>query len=48
MERELCWSIANEWTQNANDFLWNQTKLGLKLTSSEINEIDKFIHSVRK
>ena len=47
-ERELRWSIANEWTQNAEDFIWRRTKLGLKLTKKQIEEIDNFIQMVKK
>ncbi len=47
-ERELRWSIANEWTQNAEDFIWRRTKLGLKLTKKQIEEIDNFIQKTKK
>jgi len=42
-EQELSWSIRNEWTQNADDFLWRRTRLGLKLKDVEIKQIAHFI-----
>ena len=42
-EQELSWSIRNEWTQNADDFLWRRTRLGLKLNDVEIKQIGHFI-----
>ena len=47
-ERELRWSISNEWTQNAEDFIWRRTKLGLKLTKKQVEEIDNFIQKAKK
>jgi len=41
-EQELSWSIRNEWTQNADDFLWRRTRLGLKLKDVEIKQIAHF------
>jgi glycerol-3-phosphate dehydrogenase len=47
-ERELSWSIDNEWTQTANDFLWHRTRLGLKISDAGKKQIDDFIHYARK
>ncbi len=41
-EQELSWSIRKEWTQNADDFLWRRTRLGLKLKDVEIKQIAHF------
>ena len=42
---ELDWSIKHEWVQSAEDFVWRRTRLGLKLTKTQISKIDNFIAS---
>ena len=44
-EAELDWAKEKEWVQTAEDFLWRRTKLGLRLTASEIDQIDAFLRS---
>ncbi|MEL7013030.1 MAG: FAD-dependent oxidoreductase, partial [Pseudomonadota bacterium] len=44
-ERELSWSIQHEWTRSAQDYLWRRTKLGLRVSSAEAEQIDAFIAS---
>lgn len=44
-ETELDWAKEKEWVQTAEDFLWRRTKLGLRLTASEIDQIDAFLRS---
>ena len=46
-ERELSWSIDNEWTQNVDYFLWRRTRLGLKLNDIEKKLIADFIKHFR-
>ncbi|WP_085807095.1 glycerol-3-phosphate dehydrogenase [Roseovarius albus] len=45
-ERELRWSIANEWTQSAEDYLWRRTRQGLRLSHTETDTLAKFIADV--
>ena len=40
---ELDWGIENEFVQTADDFVWRRTRLGLKLTSEQIEAIDAYI-----
>ena len=40
---ELDWGIQNEFVQTADDFVWRRTRLGLKLTSEQIEAIDAYI-----
>ncbi len=46
-QRELDWSIANEWTKTGEDFVWRRSKLGLRLTESQITAIDDYIRSAQ-
>lgn len=41
--RELDWVIAREWVRCAEDFVWRRTRLGLRLSATQINEIDSYI-----
>ncbi|MFK7751439.1 MAG: glycerol-3-phosphate dehydrogenase [Sedimentitalea sp.] len=43
--RELDWAIAQEWVQTGEDFVWRRTKLGLRLSPGQIEQIDSYIKS---
>ena len=43
--RELDWSVAREWVQCGDDFLWRRTKLGLQVTEAQASEIDGYIRA---
>ncbi len=45
-ERELEWAISREWVRSAEDFLWRRTKLGLVVSKSEANMIERHIAAV--
>ena len=45
--RELIWSMKNEWTQTADDFLWRRTKLGLRVSSGEVARMSEFMTQAR-
>ena len=47
-QRELDWSIANEWVSCADDFLWRRSKLGLLVTSEEKSDIESYILSISR
>lgn len=42
-QREIDWAIANEWVTRADDFLWRRSKLGLRVSIEEKNEIERYI-----
>lgn len=42
---ELDWVIKNEFVQRADDFVWRRSRLGLRLTQSQIDAIDVYITS---
>jgi glycerol-3-phosphate dehydrogenase len=42
-ERELDWTIANEWVRCGDDFLWRRTKLGLRLDEAQREAVDVYI-----
>ncbi|WP_192964158.1 glycerol-3-phosphate dehydrogenase [Phycobacter azelaicus] len=42
-ERELDWTIANEWVRSGDDFLWRRTKLGLRLDEAQREAVDVYI-----
>ncbi|MEM6376559.1 MAG: glycerol-3-phosphate dehydrogenase C-terminal domain-containing protein, partial [Pseudomonadota bacterium] len=42
-ERELSWSIHHEWTRSAQDYLWRRTKLGLRVSQAEADQIEAYI-----
>ncbi|NCX08541.1 MAG: glycerol-3-phosphate dehydrogenase, partial [Rhodobacteraceae bacterium] len=40
---ELDWGIKNEFVQTADDFVWRRSRMGLKLTSAQIDVINTYI-----
>ncbi|WP_420014314.1 glycerol-3-phosphate dehydrogenase [Sulfitobacter sediminis] len=46
-ERELIWSTEQEFTRTAEDFLWRRTKLGLRVSSSSVEKVDRFLTALR-
>lgn len=47
-QRELDWSIANEWVSCADDFLWRRSKLGLRITLEEKSKIERYILGITR
>jgi glycerol-3-phosphate dehydrogenase len=42
-EAEIRYLMAREWAVTAQDVVWRRSKLGLRLSASEIEEIDAFM-----
>ncbi|MEP4193284.1 MAG: glycerol-3-phosphate dehydrogenase, partial [Sneathiella sp.] len=42
-EREVKYLIENEWAQTAGDIVWRRSKLGIRMTKSEIAALDTWI-----
>lgn len=42
-EAEVRWQMRHEWARRAEDVVWRRTKLGLKMTASEIAALDGFM-----
>ena len=42
-EAEIKYLMSREWAMTAQDVVWRRSKLGLRLTPSEIEEIDVFM-----
>jgi len=40
---EVRYLVENEWAQNSEDVLWRRSKLGLKASSEDRTELDRFI-----
>ena len=47
-EREVQWLLQEEWARSAEDILWRRTKLGLRLSAAEAEELDRWISSQKK
>ncbi len=47
-EVELRWLIGHEYARSAADVVWRRSKLGLRLTSGQVAEIDAFIAGILK
>lgn len=45
-ESEILYLVKNEWATTTEDIVWRRTKLGLHLTTEEIQNIDKFLATV--
>jgi len=45
-EKELIYLIQNEWAQSINDLIWRRTKLGLHLSSDEIDRIKQYLNNI--
>ena len=46
-EKEVRWLMENEWAETAEDILWRRSKVGLRLSMNEINELSSWISSVK-
>ncbi len=44
-ESELCWLRDHEFAQTAEDVVWRRTKLGLRLTDEQVQEIEIWMNS---
>jgi glycerol-3-phosphate dehydrogenase len=42
-EAELRWLLEHEWAKSADDVLWHRTKLGLRLTRAEADEVADYL-----
>ncbi|TKT80971.1 glycerol-3-phosphate dehydrogenase [Aquamicrobium sp. LC103] len=42
-EAELHYLMEQEWARNADDVLWRRTKLGLRLSAGQVDEIGRFM-----
>jgi glycerol-3-phosphate dehydrogenase len=47
MEAELNYLAEREWAMSAEDVVWRRSKLGLRLSKTEIKEIDAFLKAAR-
>jgi glycerol-3-phosphate dehydrogenase len=46
-EREVDYLVANEWAATADDILWRRTKLGLRFTSAQAEELQRHLDKVK-
>jgi glycerol-3-phosphate dehydrogenase len=46
-EAELRWLMRKEYAKTAEDVVWRRTKLGLRMTAAEIEELDQWMASER-
>ena len=42
-EREVNWLIEREFANTAEDIIWRRSKLGLRMTSKEIDALDSWM-----
>ena len=42
-EREVNWLVENEFARTAEDIVWRRSKLGLRLTTQEIDVLDAWL-----
>ena len=42
-EREVDWLIRTEWARTAGDVLWRRSKLGLRLTATEVGALHEYL-----
>jgi glycerol-3-phosphate dehydrogenase len=42
-EAEVRYLVANEWAQTAEDIVWRRSKLGLRLTPSQIQALNQWL-----
>lgn len=42
-EIEVSWMIAREWARTSEDILWRRSKLGLRMTDSEVAALDAWL-----
>ena len=43
-EREVRYLMTHEWAKTAEDVLWRRTKLGLHMTTSQIDTLEKWMN----
>ncbi len=43
-EAELRWLVEREWARTADDVLWRRTKLGLRMTPQEVQELAAYLN----
>jgi glycerol-3-phosphate dehydrogenase len=46
-ESEVRYLMANEWARTAEDIVWRRSKLGLRLSATEIAALDEWIAAHR-
>jgi glycerol-3-phosphate dehydrogenase len=46
-ESEVRYLMANEWARTAEDIVWRRSKLGLRLSATEIAALDDWIAANR-
>lgn len=46
-EAEVSWSIKNEFSYEADDIIWRRTKLGLKMTPKQVDDLKRWIEQQR-
>ena len=47
-EAEIRYLVAQEWAMRADDIVWRRSKLGLRLSTAQITEIDGFVQSLSR
>jgi glycerol-3-phosphate dehydrogenase len=47
-EREVNWLMQHEFARRADDVVWRRSKLGLRLSPSEIEALDAFMLTARE
>jgi glycerol-3-phosphate dehydrogenase len=46
-EAEVLYLVENEWATSASDVVWRRTKLGLRMSESEIQELDAYLRTLQ-
>ncbi|MEM7057090.1 MAG: glycerol-3-phosphate dehydrogenase [Pseudomonadota bacterium] len=46
-EVEVRWLMDREWARTTDDILWRRSKLGLRLTREEVDDLDQWMNSTR-
>lgn len=44
-QKEVEYLLKNEWAMTSDDILWRRTKLGLRLSASEVDNLDKWLEA---
>ena len=42
-QKEVDWMIDHEFASETDDIIWRRSKLGLRLSEREVEELDKFV-----
>ncbi len=45
-EREVRWMVENEFATSAEDVLWRRSKLGLRLSSEQVSQLEDFLQEL--